>query len=121
MSGTNNKQRSANVATCLSPQHFSDRRFCSSAIKMCFSCQCNNDIGLRCNSIFSLRRDQAGLAGALQLSCISEARKRSRFKCGAARDACSEYNMVNDTKAVMSDTQKSPGKTLLWTQQQHYT
>lgn len=36
-------------------------------------------------------------------------------------DAWSEYDMVNDTKAVMTDTQKSPGKTLLWTQQQHYT
>lgn len=84
MSATTNKQRSANVGACLSIQPFSDRRFCSSAVKMCFSCQCNDDIGLRCNSIFILRRDQAGLAGALQLFCISEARKRRRFKCGAA-------------------------------------
>lgn len=88
---------------------------------MCFSCQCNNDIGLRCNSIFILRRDQAGLAGAVQLSCISEARERRRFKRSSTCDACSESNMVNDTKAVMSNTQKPPGKTLRWTQQQHYT
>lgn len=49
---------------------FSDRRFCSSAVKTCFSFKRNSDIGLRCNSIFILCCDQAGLAGVVLFAVL---------------------------------------------------
>lgn len=60
----------------------------------------------------------------LRFSCLSKRADNNRPSLSGAeqhRDPCSDSNMENDTKAVMSDTQKPPGKTLLWTQQQHYT
>lgn len=59
-----------NELLCFSTENFSERRFCSSAIKTCFSFKRNDDIGLRCNSIFILCCDQAGLAGAVLFAVL---------------------------------------------------
>lgn len=63
------------------------------------------------------------------ISFLRQKHRDPPFRVEAAQlepgETCSEYSMVKSkTKVLMTclnDVQNSPGKTLLWTQQQHYT